>query len=285
MQSFFNLYYIGSSFFDLLQQDRPDLLPQVQIRLEGAPRAEARELMEAPRATTILALKYRDGVVIAGDRQATEGFQISSRRIEKVFKADDHSAIAIAGVAGPCLEMAKLFEVELAHYEKLEGTQLSLEGKANKLSQMVKANLPLAIQGLVVIPIFVGYDVRKGEGKIFKYDLTGGRYEETDFYATGSVGREARSAMKKLYRADVGEEEAIRVALEALIDASEEDVGTGGPDFVHGVFPTIKLAVMAGLQDVPEARVRQSCQAIIDARGRAGSGAKPEGETRTGGMR
>ncbi len=256
----------GSSFFDLLRQSRSDLLPQMQIKLEGLSQAETREMKESPHGTTILALKYRDGAIIAGDRRATEGFQISSRRIEKVFKADDHSAIAIAGVAGPCIEMAKLFEVELSHYEKLEGMTLSLEGKANKLSQMVKANLPMAMQGLVVIPIFVGYDVRGGKGKIFKYDVTGGRYEETDYYATGSGGKDARSTMKKLYRAGLTEEEAIAVGLEALIDAAEEDVGTGGPDFVRGVFPTVKLAVMTGLQDVPEARIREVCQAIIDRR-------------------
>lgn len=284
MQSFFDPIDPESSFFDLLRQSRPELLPQLRLKLEGLPQAEARELKETPHGTTILALKYRDGVVIAGDRQATEGFQISSRRIEKVFKADEHSAIAIAGVAGPCIEMAKLFEVELTHYEKLEGMPLSLEGKANKLAQMVKANLPMAMQGLVVIPIFVGYDVRHGEGKIFKYDLTGGRYEETDYYATGSGGREARAAMKKAYRADIAEDEAIRVALDALIDASEEDVGTGGPDFVRGVFPTVKLAVMAGLRDVPEDRVRQACQAIVDSRRRSEGGAKAEGEAQAGGM-
>lgn len=285
MQPFFDSIHHGSSFFDLLRQSCPELLPHLQLKLEGLPQAETRDLKETPHGTTILALKYRDGVVIAGDRQATEGFQISSRRIEKVFKADDHSAIAIAGVAGPCIEMAKLFEVELAHYEKLEGAPLSLEGKANKLSQMVKANLPMAMQGLVVIPIFVGYDPRRGEGKIFKYDLTGGRYEETEYYGTGSGGREARSAMKKLYRADMAEEDAIGVTLEALIDAAEEDIGTGGPDFVRGVFPTIKLAVMAGLQDVPETRVRQVCQAIVDARSRAERGARAEGETLSGGMK
>lgn len=273
MRAFFHSMDPGSSFFDLLRQQRTDLLPQMQIKLEGLSQAEIRELKESPHGTTILALRYRDGVVIAGDRQATEGFQVSSRRIEKVFKADDHSAIAIAGVAGPCIEMAKLFEVELTHYEKLEGVPLSLEGKANKLSQMIKANLPMAMQGLVVIPIFVGYDVRLGEGKIFKYDVTGGRYEETEYYATGSGGKDARSTMKKLYRVDMTEDEAITVGLEALIDAAEEDVGTGGPDFVRGVFPTVKLAVVTGLQDVPEARIKAACQAIIDRRREAGQGA------------
>ena len=284
MQSFFDSIYPGSSFFDLLRQSQPELLPHLEVTLEGLPQSETRELKETPHGTTILALKYRDGVVIAGDRQATEGFQIASRRIEKVFKADDHSAIAIAGVAGPCVEMAKLFEVELAHYEKLEGVPLSLEGKANKLSQMIKANLPMAMQGLVVIPIFVGYDLRSGEGKIFKYDVTGGRYEETDYYATGSGGKDARSTMKKLYRAGLTEEEAIAVGLEALIDAAEEDVGTGGPDFVRGVFPTVKLAAMPGLQDVPEARIREACQAIIDRRRLVERGAKGEDETKAVGV-
>jgi proteasome beta subunit len=284
MQSFFDPYDVGSSFFDLLRQSRPDLLPQVQLKLEGGPRVESKELADVPRGTTILALKYQDGVIIAGDRQATEGFQISSRRIEKVFKADDHSAIAIAGVAGPCLEMAKLFEVELAHYEKLEGMPLSLEGKANKLSQMVKANLPLAIQGLVVIPIFVGFDIRRGEGKIFKYDLTGGRYEETEHYATGSGGMVARSAMKKLYRSNMPEADATGVALEALIDAAEEDVGTGGPDFVRGIFPTVKRVVTSGLHDVPEARVGEACRAIVDRRANAQRETGSDGGTHAGGV-
>ncbi len=266
MHSLFDSIVPGSSFFDLLRQCRSDLLPQMPIKPDGLSQAEIRELREAPHGTTILALRFRDGALIAGDRQATEGYQISSRRIEKVYKADEYSAIAIAGVAGPCIEMAKLFEVELTHYEKLEGMSLSLEGKANKLSQMVKANLPMAMQGLVVIPIFVGYDVRSGEGKIFKYDVTGGRYEETDYYATGSGGKDARSTMKKLYRDRMTEDEAIAVGLEALIDAAEEDVGTGGPDFIRGVFPTVKLAAEAGLQDVPETRIRELCQTIIDRR-------------------
>lgn len=279
MHSLFDSTVPGSSFFDLLRQCRSDLLPQMQIRLEGLPPAEIRELQGAPHGTTILALRFRDGALIAGDRQATEGFQVSSRRIEKVYKSDEYSAIAIAGVAGPCIELAKLFEVELTHYEKLEGMPLSLEGKANKLSQMVKANLPMAMQGLVVIPIFVGYDMRGGQGKIFKYDVTGGRYEETDYYATGSGGKDARSTMKKLYRDGMTGDEAIAVGLEALIDAAEEDVGTGGPDFARGLFPTVKIAGRSGLQDVPEARIREICQAIIDRRTSVGQGVKAQGES------
>ena len=151
-------------------------------------------------ATTILALRFADGVVMAGDRQATEGFEVSSRRIEKLYNADNHSVVAMAGVAGPCLDMARLFQVEMEHYEKIEGGPLALEGKANRLALMVKQNLPAAFQGLVVVPIFAGYDRDAGQGRIFKYDVTGGRYEEREFYATGSGGKEARSTLRKQFR-------------------------------------------------------------------------------------
>jgi proteasome beta subunit len=248
-----------SSFFDLVRQREPSLLPQ--FAAEGAePRAD---LPPVPAGTTVLALRYRDGVVIAGDRQ---GYQVASRRIEKVYAADEHSAIAIAGAAGPCLDMARLFQTELAHYEKLEGVSLSLEGKANKLAQMIRGNLPLAMQGLVVIPLFAGYDRGRGEGRIYKYDVAGGRYDETDYYAIGSGGKDARASMKKLYRADLSEAEAVHVALEALVDAADEDRGTGGPDFVRGIFPTLKLVTQAGIQEVPEARIAAGCEAILNAR-------------------
>lgn len=261
---FLDLSYSGSSFCDLVTGHFPLLL----TRWDGL-QFSAEELTPLPRGTTVLALKYRDGVVIAGDRQATEGTQIATRRIEKVFKADEHSAIAIAGVAGPCLELGRLFQTELEHYEKLEGVELSTEGKANKLAQMVKMNFPMALQGLVVIPIFVGYDVKRGEGKIYKYDVTGGRFEETEFNATGSGGAHARATMKKRYRPDMDEEETITTAVEALCDAAEEDVGTAGPDFMRGIFPTIKTVTTRGIQDVEEDRVRAVSQRVTDTRARS----------------
>jgi proteasome beta subunit len=183
-----------------------------------------------------------------------------------VYAADAHSAVAIAGAAGPCIEMVRLFQTELAHYEKIEGMNLSLEGKANRLAQMVRANLPLAFQGLVVVPIFAGFDLRRGEGRIFKYDVAGGRYEEAEYYSIGSGGKDARSSLKKLYRTDLAEDDAIRVALDALYDAADEDRGTGGPDFVRGIFPTVKLVTATGVQDVPEERVAANCSAILEAR-------------------
>ncbi|MFQ5804618.1 MAG: proteasome subunit beta [Candidatus Methylomirabilales bacterium] len=258
---FLDLSYSGSSFCDLLAGRFPSLL----TRWEGLQFAPE-EMTPLPKGTTVLALNYRGGVVIAGDRQAAEGSQISTRRIEKVFKADDHSAIAIAGVAGPCLELARLFQTELEHYEKLEGMELSTEGKANKLAQMVKMNFPMALQGLVVIPIFVGYDLKREEGKIYKYDVTGGRYEETEYHATGSGGTHARATMKKLYRLEMDEETAVHVALEALYDAAEEDLGTAGPDFIRGIFPTIKTVTARGIVDVKEERVRAVCQGMVEAR-------------------
>jgi proteasome beta subunit len=243
-----------------LKTDAADLLPL--IRLE--PGAELPQ--NPPQGTTILALKIAHGVVMVGDRMATEGLQVSDRRIEKVHKADSHTAIAIAGVAGPCLEVVRLFQTELEHYEKIEGERLVLEGKANKLAQMVRANLPSALQGLVVIPILAGYDERTGTGRIFKYDLTGGRYEEEDYFATGSGGREARAALKKLYREGMSVEEGIRVGLEALMDAADEDVGTAGPDLIRGIFPTVKVITSEGIQDVPEETIRATVEALTAAR-------------------
>ncbi len=258
--------YLNASFTDLLRQHSPELLP-------GVIRGEVPQLPPEPAApsgvpqgTTILAIRFAEGVVVAGDRQATEGFQVAHRRIEKVYKADEYSAIAIAGVAGPSIEMARLFQTELEHYEKVEGDGLSLEGKANKLAQMIRMNLPAALQGLVVIPIFAGFDLRRGEGRIFKYDLTGGRYEETDYYATGSGGKDARATLKKLYRPGCSREEAIRLAAEALVDAAEEDVGTGGPDPIRGIWPSIKVISRNGFEEVPEADVRRHFEAVLAAR-------------------
>ena len=219
-----------------------------------------------PSATTVLALKYQQGVVIAGDRRATEGFQIADRRIEKVFKIDDWSAMAIAGAAGPCIEMAKLFQTELEHYEKLEGMPLSCEGKANKLGQMVKANLPMVFQGLVVMPLYVGYDLKRGEGRIFKYDITGGRYEESEYHAIGSGGKDARNTMREHFQRHLSEGDAIKLALLALYNAADDDVGTGGPDLVRGIYPTAKVVTTQGITDVSDDTLRAVCNDVMAAR-------------------
>src|SRR3989441_8306212 len=212
--------YGSSSFLEVLRRQSPHMIPSLAGSAEPG--------LEVPRGTTVLALRYRDGVVMAGDRQATAGFQIASRRIDKIFKCDDLSGIGIAGAAGPAMEMAKLFQTELEHYEKVEGDNLSLEGKANKLSQMIRMNLPAALQGLVVVPIFAGFDDKLGVGRLFKYDVTGGKYEDTDYWAQGSGGKDARDSLKKRWKRDMSREDALRVAVEALLDASDEDVGTGG---------------------------------------------------------
>jgi proteasome beta subunit len=252
-----------SSFVDLLRRDFPHLLDAPAGRLDGH---------EVPHGTTVLALRYRDGVIMTGDRQATAGFQVASRRIDKIFKADDHSGIGIAGAAGPAMEMAKLFQTELEHYEKVEGDSLSLEGKANKLGQMVRLNLPAAMQGLAVVPLFAGFDPRASAGRLFKYDITGGRYEETNYEAQGSGAKDARDSLKKLWRRDMDREEGLRVALEALIDAADEDVGTGGPDLVRGIYPTVKSITRDGFGDVPEDEVRRVCETILNERAKAERG-------------
>lgn len=256
--------YATSSFFALLQRHSPGLLPRLEVPAAGS---------EIPRGTTVLALRYADGVVMAGDRQATTGFSVASRRIEKIFKCDDLSGIGIAGAAGPAMEMAKLFQTELEHYEKVEGDNLSLEGKANKLSQMIRMNLQAAMMGLAVVPIFAGFDEKAGTGRLFKYDITGGRYEETNYDAQGSGSKDARDSLKKLWKRDMPREEALRVGLEALIDAADEDVGTGGPDLVRGIFPTARTITRSGFAEVAEDEVRRVCEAILKDRTKSEQGA------------
>lgn len=257
-----NTRYDGSSFFELLRVDYPHLLPTYEsyssLLIENA--------VPLPHGTTILALKYQAGVLIAGDRRAVEGHQISSRTMEKVYKTDDYSAIAIAGVAGFAIDMARLFQTELEHYEKLEGERLTLEGKANRLAQMIKQNLPAAFQGLIVVPIFAGYDLKRKEGRIFKYDVVGGKYEEEEFYATGSGGKDARNTMKKFYRKALSEEEALKIALEALVDASEEDSATSGPDLIRSIYPSVKKITEQGIVDIPEPPIAEICKAIVESR-------------------
>ncbi len=214
--------------------------------------------------TTIVALRYAEGVVMAGDRRATEGPAIAHRSIEKVFPADRHSGVAIAGAAGMAVEMVRLFQTNLEHYEKVEGVPLSLEGKANSLGQMVRANLSMAMQGLAVVPLFAGYDLRRRQGRIFKYDLTGGRYEEDDFHATGSGGRDARTTIKLGYRHGLAEEAAIELAIEGLYQAADEDSATGGPDVVRGIYPTVATIGAAGFARVPEASVAERFGALVE---------------------
>ncbi len=250
------LYGPGSSFSDVLRASGSD---HADVHQPQGP-------IHAPEGTTVLALRFGDGVIVAGDRRATEGFQIAHRSIEKVFEADDMSAVAIAGAAGPAVEMVRLFQTELEHYEKVEGERLSLEGKANKLSQMIRANLPMAMQGLVVVPLFAGFDESRGEGRIFKYDVTGGRYEEDDYHATGSGGKDARSSLKKRYRTGLSRDEAVKIGIEALFDAADEDVGTGGPDLMRGIFPTVVVISETGTVEIQEAEIRRLFEELIGER-------------------
>jgi proteasome beta subunit len=246
------------SFFDLVLRTRPEVV-------RGTTPSSAVDPV-VPHGTTVLGFKFEGGVVFAGDRRATEGYSISDDRIEKVFAGDDYSAIAIAGAAGQALEIVKMFQLELEHYEKITGDRLSLEGKANRLAQMIRANFPLALQGLVVVPLFGGYDERRQQGRIFYYDATGGRWEEEDYHAIGSGGRAAKSSLKKRWRAGLGREEAMRVAVEALMDAAEEDVATGGPDPTRGIFPTALVVTSEGVSPVPEDEVRTAYGSVVRER-------------------
>ncbi|MFB3737939.1 MAG: proteasome subunit beta [Candidatus Velamenicoccus archaeovorus] len=250
---------VGSnpSFFDLVAGTRPELLQ----RISTSPGE-----VVVPHGTTVVALKFEGGMVMAGDRRATEGYAIADDRIEKVFAADDYSAIAIAGAAGQAVEIVKLFQLELEHYEKITGDRLSLEGKANRLAQMIRGNFPLALQGLVVVPLFGGYDEVRGEGRIFYYDATGGRWEEDDYHATGSGGRPATSSLKKRWRPGLTRDEGIRVGVEALVDAAEEDAATGGPDPARGIFPTVLVVTGDGVTSASDPELRAAFDAVMEGR-------------------
>jgi len=247
------------SFVDALRAYAPELL---EVRGSGG------TMPEVPHGTTVAAIRFADGVAMGGDRRATEGMTIAQRDIEKVFPADDFSAVAIAGAAGPAIEMVRLFQTELEHYEKIEGFPLSLEGKANKLGQMVRSNLPLAMQGLVVLPLFCGYDTRRNTGRIFRYDVTGGRWEDADYHATGSGGKDARASLKKRYRSDMDAAVAVDVLMEALYDAADEDAGTGGPDLVRGIFPVVATVTGRGYQRVADDELRKAAERVMAARTR-----------------
>jgi proteasome beta subunit len=247
------------SFVDVVRAYAPELM---------APAPGAGALPQVPEGTTVVAVRFAGGVAMGGDRRATEGTAIVQNDIEKVFPADNLSAVAIAGAAGPAIEMVRLFQTELEHYEKVEGSTLSLEGKANKLGQMVRGNLPLAMQGLVVVPLFCGYDERRKTGRIFRYDVTGGRYEDADFHATGSGGRDARGSLKKRYRHDIDRPTAVAALVEALYDAAEEDAATGGPDLVRGTFPVVATVTADGYQRLPDGEVRAAAERVVDARAR-----------------
>ncbi len=253
-------YPLGAnpSFGDLVRATAPEPGMAPATPVMGGSRVEG-----VTHGTTVLALKFAEGVVMAGDRRATAGYSIEDERIEKVFPADDHSAVAFAGAAGQATDMVKLFQTEIEHYEKVEGERLSLEGKANRLAQMIRGNLPMAMQGLLVVPLFAGWDERRAEGRIFRYDVTGGRWEEAVFHATGSGGIHARGTLKKRWSPGLDRTAAIRVAVEALYDAAQEDVATGGPDLYRGIYPSVKVVDRDGFHTMPEPDVRDAFEEIV----------------------
>jgi proteasome beta subunit len=247
--------YGTSDFYQILKRRHPELLTTFNAS-DGVSNAHVTEAsFRHYEGTTVLAVAYNAGVVMAGDRQATEGYQVGERRIQKVYPVDRHSAIAVAGAAGPCIEMAKLFQVEVEFYEKTEGMSLSLEGQANFLSHLVRSNLGLAMQGLIVLPLFAGYDLKQQRGRIFKYDAIGGRYEEDNYYAIGSGGKDARTTLKKRYTPEIDRQGALEIVAEAIWDAADEDIATGGPDLIRKIFPTLYTVTEEGVAEVPETTV------------------------------
>jgi proteasome beta subunit len=256
-----------SSFTEFLAAYNPEYLPGRRMAALGVSGGAGGSVpLDAVHGTTIVALTFPGGALMAGDRRATAGNMIAQRDIEKVFPADEYSVVGIAGTAGIAVEMVKLFQVELEHYEKIEGVELSLDGKANRLATMIRGNLGLAMQGLAVVPLFAGYDAETGEGRIFSYDPVGGQYPETNFYSVGSGSVFARGALKKLYRADFDATSAATAAIQALYDAADDDSATGGPDLTRKIYPVIAVVTEEGYRRLPEDEVSVLVHEIVEAR-------------------
>ena len=264
----------GPSFVDLLS--RVGQGPRWDV--EGVP-GSGESPLRMTHSTTVVAVRCTEGVVMAGDRRATAGHLISYRTMEKVFPADRHSGVAIAGAAGPAMEMVKLFQLQLEHYEKVEGSFLSLEGKANQLSGMVRSHLPAAMQGMAVVPLFAGFDTKRGVGRLFEYDVTGGRYEESDFAATGSGSLHAGTVIKLGYHEGLTTNDAVELAINALFQAADEDSATGGPDLVRGIFPVVATITESGFERLADddvaARFRALLENLSATRGTTSMGAAP----------
>jgi len=256
----------SSSFADFLSAQAPDLLPSRR----AVPTGNVADL--APHGTTIVAAAFPGGVLMAGDRRATMGNIIAQRDIQKVFPADEYSAVGIAGAAGLAVEMVRLFQTELEHYEKIEGTTLSMDGKANRLAALIRANLGLAMQGLAVVPLFAGYDLAAEQGRIFSYDVTGGRYEEQAFHSVGSGSLFARGSLKKLYRDDFSAHDCATAVVQALYDAADDDSATGGPDLTRRIFPVVHVITEDGGRRLEDDEVADIADRVI-----AGRMSRPDG--------
>ncbi|MFC8358948.1 proteasome subunit beta [Streptomyces griseorubiginosus] len=265
----------SSSFTEFLAAHRPELLSTRRVLPDGVRAAPD----QVPHGTTVLALSFRDGVLIAGDRRATMGNLIAQRDLEKVHPADDHTAVAFAGTVGLALDMVKLYQVELAHFEKIEGVAMTLDGKARRLAGIIRQNLGQAMQGLAVVPLFVGYDPARtaGErGRIFSFDIAGGLYEKAGFHAEGSGSPYASGALKKLFRKGLDRREAALTALQALWDAADDDSATGGPDINRRIFPIVSVITEDGFERLPETETAALSREMAEQRS-----ARPDGPNAT----
>ena len=274
------------SFTHFLASYAPDLLPGFRglgslPGGSGSAGADNDLIKNLPHATTIVAAACERGVVIAGDRRSTAGNMIAKRDVEKVFRSDEFSAMGIAGVASVGLEFVRLFQVELEHYEKMEGRSLSLEGKANRLATMIRGNIGGAMQGLAVVPLFAGYDEETSTGRIFSYDVAGGPYEEHRYHSIGSGSVFAKSALKKLYSDDMAVSDAVLACVQALYDAADDDSATGGPDLTRRIFPVIATITDDGFRRLPDTESAEFAQQVVDSRMRSPDG--PPAALRTAG--
>jgi proteasome beta subunit len=257
----------SSSFTDFLTRAAPELLPGFR-HADGAGSVPhgSTSAADLPHGTTIIAAEYDGGAVMVGDRRATAGNMISSRDMDKVFGTDEFSCVGISGVAGIGIEMVRLFQVELEHYEKLEGRMLSLDGKANRLAGLVRANLGGAMQGLVAVPLLAGYDEDTQQGRIFSFDVAGGKYSEQRFASIGSGSIFARGALKKLYRDGMSVEDVILAVMQSVYDAADDDSATGGPDMSRRIYPSVATVSADGYRRLTDDEAARYAEAVVSER-------------------
>ncbi len=261
------LAYMSLPIFSTSEDPGPSL-PNLLKKLGMGPSYDAVNSsgsgeLDITHGTTVVAARYDGGVVMAGDRRATSGNLISYRTMQKVFPADKWSGVAIAGAAGPAIEMVRMFQLQLEHYEKVEGNSLSLEGKANQLSQMVRAHLPAAMQGMVVVPLFAGYDRRRAKGRLFAYDVTGGRYEEGEYMASGSGSLHAKTVIKLGRRNATTKDDVVNLLIKALFNAADDDSATGGPDSMRGIYPIVATISAEGYVQLEEEDIAARFEDVI----------------------
>lgn len=258
----------GRDFFDLLTSEGYRFPAKA---LSPSDPAGSGLPFEPTEGTTILALRYRDGVMVAGDRRATAGHTVLYDRADKVIPIDDYSLMAISGSPAMAFEIARILEHSFQYHRRRQLQEMSIEAKLRRLSLLIRDNLPMAVQGIgAVIPIFATYDQEADLGRIYFYDVLGAQFEVADFATTGSGSSAVRGAMYYMNRwggppfSQLSREDAVGLSLRLLFTASEYDSATGRYESSAGVYPTVKTITSGGQEDIDLDELRALHERFLD---------------------